>query len=177
MSIVPPAPPGWRVERLRIDHPDAARMVREVQATYVALYGAPDETPLEPGYFDPPAGSFFVGYLGGEPVASGAWRFRPEVAGELGLVRPAEIKRMYVAAPVRGRGLSRLVLAHLEATARAAGATDMILETGQPQVAAVRLYSSSGYRPVPPFGHYRLEPDVRCFARSLAVAPPTERAG
>ena len=161
------AAPGLVLVRRPFEHPDAQLLVAEVQQVYVGLYGGPDETPLEPGYFDPPMGSFFVGYLDGEPVATGAWRFRPDVAAELGLVRPAEVKRMYVVPAVQGTGLARRVLAHLEATAREAGATDMILETGAPQVAAIGLYTSSGYTPVSPFGHYRCAPDVRCFARHL----------
>lgn len=161
-----PAPELLLVRR-PFEHPDAQRLVAEVQQVYVGLYGGPDETPLEPGYFDPPMGSFFVGYVDGEPVATGAWRFRPDVASELGLVRPAELKRMYVVPARQGTGLARRVLTHLEETARDAGATDMILETGAPQVAAIGLYTSSGYAPVAPFGHYRCAPDVRCFARHL----------
>jgi ribosomal protein S18 acetylase RimI-like enzyme len=45
-------------------------------------------------------------------------------------------------------------LTALEASATAAGADWMLLETGQPQIAAVGLYRSSGYVNVEPFGHY-----------------------
>lgn len=155
------------IERVSITHPDAARLVEAVQEVYVGIYGGRDETPLEDGYFDPPLGAFFVGYLEGRPVATGAWRFRPDVAGELGLLRPAEIKRMYVVPTEQRRGLGRQMLAHLEATAQEHGATDLILETGAPQTSAIGLYESAGYSPVPSFGHYRDEPDNRCFARSL----------
>jgi GNAT superfamily N-acetyltransferase len=162
-----------RMEILRvpITHPDAARLVEEVQEVYVGIYGGRDETPLEEGYFDPPLGAFFVGYLEGLPVATGAWRFRPDVAAELGLERPAEIKRMYVVPASQRLGLGRQMLAHLEATAREHGASDLILETGAPQTAAIGLYESAGYAPVPPFGHYRCAPDNRCFARTLAENP------
>ena len=68
--------------------------------------------------------------------------------------RPAEIKRMFVREGVRGQGFARMVLASLEASAAAAGADWMLLETGQPQIAAVGLYRSSGYVDVEPFGHY-----------------------
>ncbi len=61
---------------------------------------------------------------------------------------------------------------YLEETAREHGATDLILETGAPQTAAIGLYESAGYTPVPPFGHYRCAPDNRCFARSLAGGVP-----
>ncbi|MBI2245013.1 MAG: GNAT family N-acetyltransferase [Nocardioides sp.] len=62
------------VRRVGYGHPDALRLIAEVQAEYVVRYGGPDETPLDPLMFEPPAGSFYVGYLDGVPVATGAWR-------------------------------------------------------------------------------------------------------
>lgn len=159
--------PALRIERVPITHPDAQVLVEAVQEVYVGLYGGRDETPIEPGYFDPPQGSFFVGYLEDRPVASGAWRFRPDVATELGLANPAEVKRMFVVPDAQRAGHARAMLRHLEATASRNGATHMILETGAPQAAAIALYTSSGYAPIPSFGHYRWSPVNRCFARAL----------
>lgn len=156
-----------RIVRRPIEHPDAQLLIEKVQQVYVELYGSQDETPLEPGYFDPPQGSFYVAYSGQRPVGTGAWRFRPDVAAELAMPRPAEIKRMYVDPSARGLGVARQLLAHLELTAAEQGASHLILETGEPQREAIGLYTSSGYLPVAPFGHYRHEAQVRCFARSL----------
>src|SRR3954451_14971165 len=138
---------GWRVEQLPITHPDAALLVEEVQQEYVARYGGRDETPIDPTYFAPPAGPFFVGYLDVVPVVTGAWRARTdvEVAGSR---RAAEVKRMYVAPGARGLGLARAMLAHLEQSAHAAGAEAMVLEPGMRQPEAIALYLSSGYKPV-----------------------------
>ena len=160
------APADWRVVLLPITHPDAAALVEEVQQEYVARYGGPDETPLEPGYFEAPQGAFFVGYLDGAPVATGAWRRRRDVVVD-GVDDTAEVKRMYVAPAARRRGLARAMLAHLEATARAAGAGAMVLETGLAQPEAIALYTSSGYLPIPGFGFYKDAPLARCFARRL----------
>ena len=102
------------------------------------------------------------------PVAMGGWRFRPDVS-RLGSERAAEVKRMYVAPAGRRSGLARLVLAHLEATARTAGADVMILETGTAQPEAMALYEASGYRPIEPFGYYRDEPLNRCYGRVLGA--------
>lgn len=159
--------PVWRIEQCLITDPDAARLVEEVQLEYVARYGGRDETPLEPGYFEPPAGAFFVGYLDDVAVATGAWRRRSDVDA-LGSTATAEIKRMYVAPPGRRRGLARAMLARLEATAAAAGAEVMILESGAAQPEALALYASSGYEPIPGFGHYRNSPLNRCLARPLS---------
>ena len=118
--------------RVGFGHPDAMAMIAAVQGEYVIRYGGEDETPQDPAMFDPPRGSFFVGYLGGRPVASGAWRRRDDVMA-LGSTSTAEIKRMYVDPAARGRGLARTMLAHLERTAAEAGAAVSILETGMRQ--------------------------------------------
>ena len=166
MDSAPEAVSGWRVEALPITHPDAVELVEAVQQEYVARYGGRDETPLEPAYFEPPDGAFFVGYLDGRPVASGAWRRRHDVVVD-GSTATAEIKRMYVAAEARRRGLARAMLAHLQATARAVGAEVMVLETGLAQPEAITLYESSGYTQIPGFGFYKDAPLSRCFARRL----------
>ena len=149
-------------------HPDALRLIEEVQQEYVVRYGGRDRTPMEPSYFEPPDGAFYVGYRDETPVAMGGWRFRPDVT-RLGSTRAAEIKRMYVAATARRSGLARLVLAHLEATARTAGADVMILETGTAQPEAMALYESAGYLRVEPFGYYKDEPLNRCYGRVLGA--------
>ncbi|WP_205474079.1 GNAT family N-acetyltransferase [Nocardioides sp. SYSU D00038] len=154
------------IERVPYGHPDALALVEEVQQEYVARYGGRDETPLDPAMFEPPGGSFFVGYDAGAAVATGAWRRRHDAAFE-GVTETAEIKRMYVAPRARGRGHARAVLAHLEATAAAAGAGAMVLETGSRQPEAIALYESAGYVRIPGFGHYRDSPVNRCFARRL----------
>jgi ribosomal protein S18 acetylase RimI-like enzyme len=156
----------WQIVALPITHPDAALLVESVQEEYVVRYGSRDETPLEPAYFEPPSGAFYVGYLDGRPVATGAWRRRSDVLVD-GSDRTAEIKRIYVAADARRRGLARLVLVHLEDTARAAGTEVMVLETGLAQPEAIALYEASGYTPIPGFGFYKDAPLSRCFARRL----------
>jgi GNAT superfamily N-acetyltransferase len=159
-----------RLVRVGYGDPDALRLVEDVQAEYVVRYGSRDETPLDPLMFEPPAGSFFVGYDGDVPVATGAWR-RSEVEA-FGTSRTAEIKRMYVVSSARGRGLARAVLAHLEETARGAGIEAMVLETGLRQPEAIALYESSGYVRVPGFGYYRDAPLSRCFGKDLRIAAP-----
>ena len=142
---------GVRIEVLPYDHPDAALLIAEVQQEYVVRYGDVDLTPVDPAEFAAPHGLFLVGYLDGTPVATGGWRRHGE--------HDAEIKRMYVNAAARGRGLARAVLAELEETARAAGLHRLVLETGDEQPEAIALYRSSGYTPVTPFGYYADAPE------------------
>jgi GNAT superfamily N-acetyltransferase len=157
--------------RVGYGHADALRLIDEVQAEYVVRYGGPDRTPLDPLMFEPPTGSFFVGYLSGaegrRPVVSGAWRSHDDVEA-FGSRRTAEVKRMYVVPELRGHGLARRILAHLERDAAGAGHEVMILETGTAQPEAIALYESSGYTPIPSFGYYRHAPLNRCFAKPLS---------
>ncbi len=155
-----------RIDRVEFGHPDALLLIEAVQEEYVVRYGGRDDTPLDPLMFEPPAGSFYVGYLDDVPVVSGAWRRRGdvEVAGSRDA---AEIKRMYVAPQARGRGLARGMLAHLERTAAEAGARVMVLETGSAQPEAIALYESSGYTRIESFGHYKWSPENRCFGKVL----------
>jgi GNAT superfamily N-acetyltransferase len=169
------------LQLLRVDygHPDAMLLIAEVQAEYVRRYGGPDETPLDPLMFEPPLGSFYVGYLvldaGRRPVATGAWRSHEDLE-VFGTRRTAEIKRMYVVPSARGRGLARTVLAQLERTAAQAGVEAMVLETGLAQPEAIALYESSGYTRNAPFGHYKDAPLNRCYGKplvaDLAASPP-----
>jgi GNAT superfamily N-acetyltransferase len=154
------------IRRTAFTDPVAQALVAELQQEFVVRYGGPDETPLDPTMFDAPTGAFFVGWLEGSPVATGAWRLRPDVTALDGRVA-AEIKRMYVVPRAQRRGLARLMLTHLEATASAAGADVMVLETGLAQPEAIALYESSGYVPVDGFGYYRDAPTVRYFGKRL----------
>jgi GNAT superfamily N-acetyltransferase len=156
------------IRRVGYGQPDAMRLIAEVQAEYVQRYGGQDDTPLEHAMFEPPAGSFFVGYVAGEAVATGAWR-RSTVAA-FGTTATAEIKRMYVVPRLRGAGAARRMLAHLEASAAATGVQALVLETGLRQPEAIALYESSGYTPVPGFGYYRDAPLSRCFGKLLVPA-------
>lgn len=179
MSIAPPNSDGsWDarprghldlvVVAVGIDHPDARRLIDEVQGEYVQRYGGPDTSPIDPASFEPPHGCFFVGHLDGVPVATGAWR-RSRIEA-LGATATAEIKRMYVVPAARGAGHARRMLASIEASASGAGIEALLLETGTRQPEAIGLYESSGYVAVPGFGYFKDEPLSRCFAKRLDTA-------
>jgi GNAT superfamily N-acetyltransferase len=146
------------------DGPVAQQLIAAVQQEYVTRYGGPDESPVDPDEFTPPAGYFVVGYDGAEPVASGALRWSEGWAMGDGAM---EIKRMYVRPEWRGRGLARVVLADLEQRARDLGAKRIVLETGDKQPEAIRLYETSGYERIDGFGHYRCSPTSVSFGKTL----------
>ncbi|WP_378148108.1 GNAT family N-acetyltransferase [Cnuibacter sp. UC19_7] len=151
-----------RLERRRYDDADARPLIEAVQAEYTRMYGQPDGAPLDPEQLAPPAGDFVVAYLDGEPVGMGGWRLLPDGR--------AELKRMFVLESARGRGISARVLTHLEHTARAAGVTEMVLETTTLHVPALGLYRSRGYDTVPAFGYYSDGERTVSLGRSLASA-------
>ncbi|MXM68313.1 GNAT family N-acetyltransferase [Streptomyces sp. HUCO-GS316] len=157
-----------KIRRVPFDHPDAVKLNDEVQSEYHVRYGdGGDATPLDPSDFTPPDGVYLIVYDESDaPVATGGWRTQ-DANDEGNLDGDAELKRMFVIAQARGRGLARRILAALEEDARAAGRTRMVLETGTKQPEAIGLYISSGYEPCAKFGYYRLYDESRCFAKQL----------
>jgi putative acetyltransferase len=87
-----------------------------------------------------------VAYLEEEAVGCGA--FKPFEDGGV------EIKRMFVLPELRGQGIARQVLDELERWANELNHTHCVLETGQKQPEAIRLYQRSGYDVIPNYGQY-----------------------
>jgi len=164
-------PGTFSIRRRRLDHEHAVVLIAQVQAEYVRRYGGPDESPIDPLHFEDPHGAFFIGYRGQEPVAMGGWRVHGVPDG-VAAATAVEIKRMYVVPDQRGHGYARAVLAHLEETARAAGAEAMVLETGIEQPEAISLYESCEYRPIPAFGFYAGASLSRHYGKVLADCTP-----
>jgi len=161
-----------RVVTVSYDHPDAARLIEEVQQEHVLRYGGRDGTPVDPAEFAPPGGLFLVAYLNDVAIACGGWR--SHAASETraaGAGTTAEVKRMYVSEPARRTGIARALLAELERTALAAGFSQVVLETGSKQPEAVSLYRAAGYCDVPPFGYYADAPGAIHLGKRLATEP------
>jgi GNAT superfamily N-acetyltransferase len=110
----------------------------------------------------PPAGVFLVARLDGVPVGCGG--VRPLIGGPEDV---AEIKRMYTAPGARRLGVSRLLLARLEAEAAALGYRTVQLETGHRQPEAIRLYETTRYHRIPTYGQYAGDELSVCFAKAL----------
>ena len=113
----------------------------------------------------PPRGVFLVARLAGESVGCGGVRRVPGAPADV-----AEIKRMYTVPAARGRGISRVLLAALEAEAAALGFRRLQLETGVRQPEAVQLYTSAGYHQIPDYGQYAGDQLTLCFAKELTRA-------
>lgn len=122
----------------------AAGLIAAMEAEMVALYDISDGVvgvPLHAEELRPPHGVFLVGREDDTPVAGGGLRRIGDGVGE--------IKRMFVVAGARGRGLAAALLSALEDEARARGLLTVRLDTGPEQPYARRLYENAGYRLIP----------------------------
>lgn len=109
------------------------------------LAGDPSLSHAEDAEVTPPNGDFCIvsEVATGETIGFGAVH-----VVEPGVV---EIKRMWLRPDVRGRGLGKFLLKHLENRARALGGRRVILGVNAELVEACGLYRASGYEPVERF--------------------------
>jgi putative acetyltransferase len=149
----------------------AAALIAALNAELSARYPEPGATHfhLDPREVAPGAGVFLVARWLGRPVGCGALRRLREdaVLGELG-PRVGELKRMYVAPEMRGRGIGRALLDRLEAEARTLGLARLVLETGTRQAEALALYRHAGFTAIAAYGEYAASPGTSvCLAKPL----------
>jgi putative acetyltransferase len=141
--------------------PDVQDLIARLNAELTASYPNPEDNFFELGeeQVDGRQGVLLVARVGGEPVGCGALRrLDPGTA---------EIKRMYVAPPARGTGVGGRILAELERHARSLGIRRLVLETGELQASAVRLYERAGFARIPCFGEYAAAPLSLCMGKDL----------
>jgi GNAT superfamily N-acetyltransferase len=148
--------------------PDALSLLQEAAAEAQGLY--PEfHDPQAPAPTNPPTparGAYFVAYEGTQAIGMGAHRPLDQ--------ETSEVRRMYVLSSARRAGLARKLLEHIEAHARAQGFRRLVLETGNRQLPAMRLYEASGFQRTPPFGVYKNDPTSVCYAKSIVHASPGE---
>ena len=80
-----------------------------------------------------------------------------------------ELKRMFVHEDARGLGVGAALLDAVETLAAGLGIRTLRLETGEPQVGAVRMYERAGYLRCPRFGEYVDDPTSLCMEKRLVV--------
>jgi GNAT superfamily N-acetyltransferase len=138
----------------------ACALIAELDEELNARYPGHDLHGIRSDGFEAAGGLFYVLYVGGQAVGCGA-------------IRPfgdaAELKRIFVRRPWRGRGLSRRILAHLEDEAARAGFRRALLETGPLQREAIGLYRATGWSPIEKFGEYEADPLSLCFGKALTA--------
>lgn len=152
-----------RIARAELMDDVSRALIESLNAELTGAYPEPGATHfgLDPADVSEGRGAFLVIYQEGNPVGCGAVRLLdPETA---------ELKRMYVSPAVRGKGLGRRLVAALETEARALGVRRLVLETGLRQSAALALYRSTDFQPIPLYGEYVRSPETSiCLGKVLA---------
>ena len=103
---------------------------------------------------NPPSGLFVLATLGDDVVGCGALLW---IDGDT-----AEIKRMWVDSRLRGLGLGKRLLGHLEAEARSSGRSRVVLDTNESLAEAISMYRALGYEAIEryndnPYAHHWFE--------------------
>ena len=78
-----------------------------------------------------------------------------------------ELKRLVTLPAFRGRGYSRALIAAVEDDIRGRGGRRLILQTGDRQPEAVRLYEGLGFTRIPVYEPYLAIAESLCFERVL----------
>ena len=137
------------VERATTPSDDVRSLIAELEDNLAAEYPPEQRHGLALDAIFQPHVQFFVARVDGAAVGC---------AGVALFADLAEVKRMYVRPAARGRGIAEALLARIEAVTRDAGLARLCLETGDRQVAAIRLYGRAGFSRCGAFGGYAALP-------------------
>ena len=152
------------IGREPLDGTAARALIAALNAELLARYPEEGATHfrLDLAEVAPGRGAFLVARMGTEPVGCGAIR-RIDAA-------TAEVKRMFVRPPARGRRVGAAILSALEAEARRLGVARLVLETGERQPESLALYRRAGFTEIPRFGAYVDSALSLCMAKVLDPA-------
>jgi len=147
------------------DSADARRLITALDEHLAGRY-SPDQRfgpNLKPEHVGAGIGTFVVARTNGRAIGCGALRKLDEMT--------AEVKRMYVEPELRGRGVAKEILHHLEKSAWDLGVKRLVLETGIYQAEAIALYRRAGFRPVRCWGEYAESITSVCFEKAIEGEP------
>ena len=135
------------------DHPQVQALIAELDAYLMSLYPPEDVYIVDLSGLMDPSVTFLGAWLGDTLVGCGAVRLKPAEAETDGLPY-GEIKRMFVSPARRGQRIGEQLLAALEGGLRERGIDRALLETGPPQIEALKLYERCGYARRGAYGGY-----------------------
>ena len=138
---------------------ESVELIRQLDAELSREYEEQHRFVVDLEPFHREGGVFVVAYQEQNAIACGALRPLDDEA--------VELKRMFVVPDFRGKGISRRILTFLEQIATRKGYQQILLETGDQQVAAMKLYETNGYQRIPAFGDYANSPRSVCFAKEI----------
>jgi putative acetyltransferase len=143
------------------DSADARRLITALDAHLASRY-PPEQRfgpNLRPEHLAPGLGTFVIARSDGAAAGCGALRLLDETT--------AELKRMYVEPELRGRGIGKAIVEHLEVAAMTMGAHRLVLETGTHQTEAIALYRHAGFSAIDCWGEYATSPTSVCFEKTI----------
>lgn len=142
------------IRRVDPASPDCRVLIEELDRVQSSLY------PPENNYLDSieelqkPNCHFLAAYVDDQIVGCGALKIVDE--------NYSELKRMYVVADHRKRGIGQRLLEELESRSAQSGIWLVRLETGVSQPEALALYRRNGYKETDAFGQYS-DSDLNIF--------------
>ena len=144
------------------EHPQVQALIAELDAYLASLYDPEDVYIVDLEGLKLPSVTFLGAWDSDQLVGCGAVRLMPAEHETDG--RPyGEIKRMMVSPARRGQRIGEQVLVALEAHLQGQGIDRALLETGPPQVEALRLYERCGYVRRGAYGGYPDNTDASVF--------------
>lgn len=144
---------------------DAIALLDVMSAFLLTTYPEDEENGIVPTTTEELArdGVLVLARVDGVAAGSGALMAHPQVDG----FDVLEVKRMLVLPKFRERGISRLVLAQLEHSARRREAQKLVLMCGPRQPTALKLYESAGYARRSAYGKNTEHPLSIFFEKTL----------
>jgi ribosomal protein S18 acetylase RimI-like enzyme len=151
----------------RGDFDEARVLFREYGASLdidLCFQGFEEEIATLPGKYTWPKGALFLASdMGGQAI--GCVGVRP-------FDRPTacEMKRLYVRPIGRGSGTGRALAVEAVRFASAAGYREMLLDSLPSMDAAIRIYRTLGFEPIPPYWNNTVA-GILYFGRPLSAGP------
>ncbi len=141
------------IKPIKSNFPGVKQLLDELDALMHELYPMEECNPLMPISAIDADNVYFVGlFVDQALVGCGAVAFKSD-DGEY-----AEIKRVFISASHRGRGLAKALLQHLVEYAERSGSDIIRLEVGDEQPEALRLYQTFGFERRSLYGQYKYDP-------------------
>ncbi len=149
----------FKISRTNSSNPDFIALVKRLDA-YLAITDGEDHAFYNQFNKIDKINHVVVFYENDLAIACGAIK-------QVGISETWEIKRMFVADEMRGKGVASMLLKELEIWAKELSVNRLILETGKRQVEAVALYHKNSYTVTDNFGQYIGVENSICFEKLL----------
>lgn len=148
-----------KIKRTTSEHEDFRKLVAELDKDLAVKNGNANDFFAQFNKIDL-IRNVVVAYQEDEPVGCGAIKAYDATT--------MEVKRMFVPADKRGKGIASMVLQELEEWARELGYEKCILETGNKMSDAISLYRKNNYNIIPNYGQYADVAGSICFEKVLS---------